>query len=437
VNKQILRLAVPFIISNITVPLVSSVDTALMGHLGSTSHLGAIGLGSAIFNFLYWNFAFIRMSTVGMTAQEYGAENHSEIGKLLGRSLLVALLGAGILVIFRNQIGSLSFWLSKGDADVEDIALNYFRIRIFAAPATLGLYALTGWFIGMQNARTPMLIAILVNLLNLGLNFLFVAGMGMKEEGVAWGTVIAQYSGFIFGLAVLATKYKKYLPYISFDVMFDFKSYGRFFKVNIDIFVRTFAVITVLTWYNFASADKGALLLGVNVIFLQMVYAFSFFIDGFANATEALVGKYIGKRDLIQLKKVIKYIFIWGIGIAVLFTLIYAFAWQSIMKIYTSDMKIIAEARNYIGWIIAIPLVSIITFVWDGVFLGATATAEQRNATLVSAALFFVIYQLLDNTLENHALLFAQLVFFGARGILLTIYYKPAIINKLLNYKHI
>jgi MATE family multidrug resistance protein len=432
VNKQILRLAVPFIISNITVPLVSSVDTALMGHLGSTAHLGAIGLGSAVFNFLYWNFAFIRMSTVGLTAQEFGADNQQEIGWLLGRSLFVSLIGAAILIIFRNQIGQLSFWISKGEPDVESYAIDYFKIRIFAAPATLGLYAITGWFIGMQNAKAPMIIAIIVNIVNLGFNFLFVKGLGMKSEGVAWGTVIAQYSGLLLGLIIIFRNYTKYLKYISRSVLLNFKDYGRFFKVNFDIFIRTFAVISVLTWYNFVSAEKGNLVLGVNVIFLQLVYAFSFFTDGFANACEALVGKYVGRLELKKLKKVVRYIFYWGFGIASMFTVLYAFAWKPIMKIYTSDINVVNEAANYIGWIIAIPLVSIFTFVWDGIFLGATATAEQRNATIIAALMFFIVFKFLDNKIDNHALLFAQLVFFGVRGILQTFYYKPAIVNKIL-----
>lgn len=431
-NKQILRLAIPFIISNITVPLVSTVDTALMGHLGSTAHLGAIGLGSAIFNFLYWNFAFIRMSTVGMTAQEFGAGNKVEMGRLLGRSLFVALIGACILLIFRNQIENLSFLLSKGEANIENIAKDYFRIRIFAAPATLGLYALTGWFIGMQNAKAPMFIAIVVNCVNLGANFLFVLGFGMKSEGVAYGTVIAQYSGLLLAIIILFVKYKVYLKEITHTVLFNLKGYGRFFRINIDIFIRTFAVISVLTWYNFASAEKGEILLGVNVIFLQLVYAFSFFIDGFANASEALTGKFVGKRNVLELKRVVKYTFIWGISIALVFTFTYAIAWKPIMKIYTADLNVVNEARNYIAWIIAIPLVSIITFVWDGIFLGATATAEQRNATIVAAILFFMIYKLLDNKLDNHALLLAQLVFFATRGILQSFMYKSAIINKLM-----
>lgn len=399
--------------------------------MASTAHLGAIGLGSAIFNFLYWNFAFIRMSTVGMTAQAFGAENKSEMGRLLGRSLFIALIGAVVLLMFRNQLENLSFSIAKGDDNIEDIARQYFRIRIFAAPATLALYALTGWFIGMQNAKAPMFIAILVNCINLGANFFFVAGLNMKAEGVAYGTLIAQYSGLALALIILATKYKSHIKEISASVLFNLKGYGRFFKINFDIFIRTFAVISVLTWYNFASAEKGELLLGVNVIFLQLVYAFSFFIDGFANASEALTGKFVGSKDITQLKRVVKYTFIWGAAIALFFSLMYALAWKPIMGIYTADADIIHEARNYIGWIIAIPIVSILTFVWDGIFLGATATAEQRNATIVAALLFFLIYKLLDQKINNHALLLAQLVFFGTRGILQSFYYKPAILNKL------
>lgn len=432
-NRQIVRLAIPFIISNITVPLVSSVDTALMGHMDSTMHLGAIGLGGAIFNFIYWNFAFIRMSAVGLTAQEYGAKNFDETGKLLGRAIWVAILGAIVLLLFRNHIEALCFRIAKGEPEVEAIAAKYFAIRIFAAPATLSLYALTGWFIGMQNAKAPMFIAIIVNVINLGANFIFVAGFGLKSEGVALGTVIAQYCGLLLAVVIILKKYRPYLKVISLKMLMDFKGYGRFFKVNIDIFIRTFAVIFVLTWYNFASADKGATILGVNVIFLQLVYAFSFFIDGFANAAEALTGKYIGRNEISNLKKVVRYTFIWGISLATVFTLVYLGAWRSIMGIYTSDQLVIETAKEYIGWIIAIPLVSIVTFVWDGIFWGATATTEQRNATIAAAILFFAVYLSLGPRFENHALLLAQLVFFGVRGILLTLYYKPAILRKLEN----
>lgn len=412
-------------------PLVSSVDTAFMGHLGSTVHLGALGLGSAIFNFIYWNFAFIRMSVAGMTAQAYGAEDHAEAGKLLARSLAIAVLGTIILLLLSGPIGKLSFYLAKGEEAVELSALNYYRIRILAAPATLSMYAFIGWFIGMQNAKAPMFIAIAVNVINLVCNYYFVAILEMKSEGVAWGSVIAEYSGLFIALAIVWKKYRQHLQFFMFKALFDLKSYGRFFRINFDIFIRTLAVISVLTWYNFASADKGALLLGMNVIFLQMVYAFSFFSDGFANAAEALTGKFVGHREIQNLKKLIGKVFIWGTGIAIAFTLLYAFAWRGILGLYTADDAIVELAGDYIGWVVAIPLVSILTFVWDGVYLGATATSTLRNITLVSAGLFFCIYLLLNGVLNNHALLFAQVLFFALRGILQTIFYKRAIIHPM------
>lgn len=430
-NKQILKLAIPFIISNITVPLVSSVDTALMGNFGSTAHLGAIGLGSAIFNFLYWNFAFLRMSTVGLTAQATGVDNKQEIATILGRAMFVAMLGAGFLLIFQGPIGKLAFHIIKGDENVEEFAQSYYSIRIWAAPATIGLSALTGWFIGVQNAKAPMLTAIIVNVANIGLSYVFVAILGKNSVGVALGTVIGQYAGFSIALIILFTRYREYVKLIDLQVILNLKEYKRFFLINLDIFIRTLAIILVLTWYNIASAEKGNFILGVNVIFLQLVYAFSYFTDGFANAAEALVGKYFGARKIKDLKKVVWHLFIWGFGIAIAFTLVYIIAWEQLVSLFSKDEKIIPYAAEYIAWIWAIPIVSILTFIWDGIFLGATATAVQRNTTIVAALMFFLSYKLLENNYGNHALLFAQLVFFGMRGILQSVYYKSAILQKL------
>lgn len=430
-NKQILKLALPFIISNITVPLVSSVDTALMGNFGTTAQMGAIGLGGAIFNFLYWNFAFIRMSVVGTTAQEFGAGNQKEISKLLGRSLFVAIIGSVLLVIMQVPVDRLIFSITKGEVEVESFAHEYFKVRIWDAPATIGLMAITGWFVGMQNARAPMFIALLVNCINIIASYIFVTKFGMYANGVALGTVIAQYSGFFLAIIILLTKYKKYLHLIDFKEILALKGYRRFFKINFDIFIRTLAVILVLTWYNFASAEKGTIILGINVIFLQLVFAFSFFIDGFSNAAEALVGKFFGAGNLRDLKRVVRLLFIWGIAIAIVFALVYMFAWEQIFGLFTHDKKVISESANYIGWVIVMPLVSILTFIWDGVFLGATATKEQRNATLIAAILFFTIYKLFSGTYGNHALLLAQLVFFGMRGILQSFLYKQAVLKKI------
>ncbi len=430
-NRQILRLAIPFIISNITVPLLGTVDTALMGHLGSTSHLGAIGLSSSIFNFLYWNFAFLRMSMAGMAAQAYGADNKPELSVLLQRSCLLALAGALILIGFQIPIGRLAFWIVKGEPDVEQYALQYFSIRIYAAPATLVLYAIVGWFIGMQNARAPMWIAIIVNGVNIACSAFFVMGLGMKSEGVAWGTLIAQYSGLVTAMYILWKKYREYLQRVPWSRLFQGSSFSRFFKINRDVFIRTFFVILVLTYYNFASAGDGSLILGVNVIFLQLLYTFSFFIDGFANAAEALVGRYVGERNPDRLRSTVRNLFLWGGGLGLGFTLAYGFGFDRLIRIFSHDAELLALAAQYSGWIMWLPLVACAAFVWDGIYLGATATREYRNATLVAAALFFALYYLFRGSCGNHALLMGQMVFFGMRGIVQTIYYKTAILGIL------
>lgn len=429
-NREILRLAVPFIISNITVPLLSSVDTALMGHLGSTAHLGAVGLGSAILNFLYWNFAFLRMALAGMSAQAFGADDRDETARLLYRSLAVALVGASLLLIFRHPLGDLAFAIVDGDADVEGLALTYFHIRIFAAPATIALYAITGWFIGMQNAVYPMAISILVNVVNLGASFLFVAGFGMTSEGVALGTVIAQYVGLATAVGILLLRYRERLALRALSGFFDRAAFRGFFTVNTDIFLRTLSIILVLTFYNFASASQGKVVLGVNVIFLQLVFAFSFFVDGFANAAEAIVGRLIGEKNQTHYRTAVRCLFLFGAGLAAAFTLGYVIAFGPILSIFTEDPAIQSAATRFAPWIVLIPIVSVGAFVWDGIYLGATATSYQRDITLIASALFFVIVFLLDDHFGNHALLFGQLVFFGCRSLLLTLMHRRAVVNR-------
>lgn len=429
-NKQILRLAIPFIISNLTVPLVSTVDTSLMGHFGSQAHLGAIGLGSSIFNFLYWNFAFLRMSMAGFTAQAFGAGNRKESGILLGRSFIIAILGAFLLIILQVPIGRLSFLIARGDPLVEQYALEYFYIRIYAAPATIGLYAILGWFIGLQNARVPMIVSLLINAINIGVSTLLVLVFDMKSGGVAWGTVVAQYSGLTLAIIIVLRKHRDVLREIKLAELFRGGSFHRFFSVNRDVFVRTFFVIFVLTYYNFASAGQGKAILGVNVIFLQLIYAFSFFIDGFANAAEALVGRFIGESDRKNLQRAVGTLFKWGGGLGVAFTVTYALIFDFLLKIFTVDPEILTLADDYAAWIMFLPIISVTAFVWDGIYLGATAAKEQRNATLIASILFFLIYYSLRDAIGNHALLFAQLSFFGIRGIVQTIYYKTAILER-------
>lgn len=429
-NRQILRLAIPFIISNITVPLVGTVDTALMGHFGSQAHLGAIGLSGSIFNFLYWNFAFLRMSMAGFTAQAFGAGDKIESATLLGRSVIIALVGAILLVILQVPIAKISFLIAQGGEDVELFAREYFYIRIYAAPATLSLYAITGWFIGIQNARIPMIISLIVNLVNIGASAFFVIVLRMGATGVAWGSVLAQYAGLAFAVTVMFLRYRATIDLIRLPKLFVGSSMWRFFQVNRDVFIRTFFVIFVLTYYNFASAKQGNVILGINVIFLQLIYAFSFFIDGFANAAEALIGRFIGERNKSDLKLAVKTLFYWGAVLAGVFTIAYLLFFNQLIRIYTNDLEIINRAKEFAHWIMLLPIISFTAFVWDGIYLGATAAREQRNATLISAIVFFTIFFTFKGRIGNHALLIAQLCFFALRGIILTIYYKSAIFDR-------
>ena len=305
-NRDILKLAIPNIISNITVPLLGLVDLALMGHLGSDIYIGAISLGGVIFNIIYWGFGFLRMSTSGFTAQAYGEKNRPESITILIRALIVALLISFLILILKSPIAWLSFKLIGGSPDVEILAKEYFLIRVWAAPAALSLFVFTGWFLGMQNARYPMIIAILVNIANILFSVFFVYIMKMKSDGVALGTALSQYIGVIIAIFILLKKYKHLFPFVSKQSILDLKVLANFFRVNSDIFIRSLCIIMVFTFFTSKSASINDSILAVNSLLIQLLLFFAFFIDGFAFAGEALVGKFIGANESINLKKTVK-----------------------------------------------------------------------------------------------------------------------------------
>jgi len=416
-NKRILKLAIPNIISNITIPLVGMVDLAVLGRLETEKYIGAIAVGGIIFNVLYWGFGFLRMGTSGFTAQAFGERNLHEVMNLLGRSALVALGGAALLIILTGPIGWISFKLIDGSAEVESLANEYYRIRILAAPATLGLYALTGWFIGMQNTRFPMIIAILVNVLNVIFNLYFIFGLGMKSDGVAWGTVLAQYSGAIMGLFLFLRFYRKLLKYWSHKALFQMQALKRFFLVNRDIFIRTLCLIFVFTFFTSQSAAADDTILAVNTLLLQFFMLFSFVADGFAYAAEALVGRFTGAGNLSQLKKTIRLMLIWGVYISIPFTITYAFFGEEILRLLTDNSRIIEASKPYIIWILFIPFAGFPSFIWDGIYIGATASRGMRNTMIFATVLVFVpVFFLTRNSMENHGLWLALILFLVARG---------------------
>jgi MATE family multidrug resistance protein len=433
-NRQILRLAIPNIISNLTVPLLSSVDTALVGHLDKVAYLGAIAVGGMIFNFIYWGFGFLRMGTTGLTAQAYGQNSQRESILVLARALLVAVFFGLLLILFQKPLLELSFKIINASPEVETNARIYFNIRIFAAPATLSLYAFSGWFLGMQNAKYPLILAVAANTLNIVFNLFFIKIMHMHVDGVAWGTVGANYLGVIVSIYLFFRLYRSQLNEFNKTKVLHWHQLGKFFAVNRDIFIRTLALIFAFSFFTAKSAESGELILAANSILINLWTIMSYGIDGFAFAVESLVGKYFGARDATNLNRAVKYSFYWAVGMAIIISLIYGLFPKMILAIFTNKGDVISLAMTFIIWTVAAPVISSFCYIWDGIFIGATASIAMRNAMLICIFVFYLpVYYLFREQLANHALWMALTVFMIARGVSLAMYYKKAILAKILS----
>jgi MATE family multidrug resistance protein len=388
-NRQILNLATPNIISNITIPLLGMVDLAIMGHLDSEKYLGAISLGGMIFNFIYISFNFLRMGTGGFTAQAFGKGDKDELLHLLIRSLFIGLLCGLFLILVQVPIERIGFYLIEGSQEVEELAAEYFYIRIYAAPATIGLFALTGWFIGMQDAKTPMFIAILINVVNVLLNLLFVYEFNMTSNGVALGTLISQYVGFFTACFIILRKHKALFSRFSLKAFLDKAALKRFFVVNLDIFIRTVVLISVFSFFTAESAKISDNILAIDTLLLQYLMMFSFIMDGFAHAAEALSGKYLGMNNKGLLKKTVKYVFLWGTALSAIFSLVYFTLGEFVLIIFTDNVDIIHGAKPFLIWVAIVPLLSFASYLWDGIYIGVTASRAMRDTMLFSALLVF------------------------------------------------
>lgn len=420
-NKRILKLAIPNIISNITIPLLGMIDMAIAGRLGADAAIGAITIGTAIFNMIYWTCAFLRMGTSGVTAQAYGARNVKECTNILVRSVFVALVIAILLVLFRNPLGAFSLGLMSGSEGAQSLAADYFYARIWAAPASVSLFAIHGWFIGMQNSKTPMVVAIISNIVNVVFSLLFVYKYDMGIAGVAWGTVVAQYTGLIISWLFWSKFYGRLKKYIDLRASIQLKPMTQFFHINKDIFLRTLCLVTAYTFFTAASSRFGDTILATNGLLMQLFTLFSYMSDGFAYAAESLSGKYIGAGNRNGLREAIIKLFWWSLGIAFVYVFIYIISWQGILSLFSSSEAIIETARHYIGWVIAIPLVGSLPFLIDGILLGATQTKVLRNTMFLAIAVYFGIYYTTVSFLGNNALWLAFVVFIAVRGIFLMI----------------
>lgn len=429
-NRDILRLAIPNIISNITVPLLGMVDMFIVGHLEESAYIGAIAIANIIFNVIYMAFSFLRMGTSGFTAQAYGAEDKQEQANILTRALSVAFAAGLIMILFQFLISGIGFYLIDAGDSVKEFAKEYFHIYIWAAPAILGLSTMNGWFVGMQNAKTPMYTAIAVNVVNIGLAFTFVYGFGMQIKGIALASTIAQYSGFIISFTIWHFKYGYIKSYLNTKILKDLKSYIPFFKVNADIFIRTMALVSVSTFFISVSAKMGDDILAVNALLMQLFMLFSYIMDGFAYAAEALTGKFVGARSVVSLKLLIKKLFAWGVMLAVLFTLSYAVFTDEILNLLTDKPNVIGISREYQFWALMMPLAGFAAFLWDGIFIGATASKQMRNSMLIAVSVFFIISLVFNTNYDNNILWLAFIIYLSIRGIVQA-FMAPAIISKI------
>ena len=418
INKRILQIAVPSIISNITVPLLGLIDVTIVGHLGAAAYIGAIAVGGMLFNIIYWIFGFLRMGTSGMTSQAYGKHDLDEVARLLLRSVGVGLLIAIILVALQYPIRKLAFTFIQTTEEVERLATLYFRICIWGAPAMLGLYGFAGWFIGMQNSRFPMYIAITQNIVNIAASLCFVYLFHMKVAGVAWGTLTAQYAGFLMALLLWRRYYGGLKKHVAWHEVLKKEAMLRFFQVNRDIFLRTLCLVIVTLFFTSAGAAQGEIVLAVNTLLMQLFTLFSYIMDGFAYSGEALVGKYVGANNQPALYRTVRQLFIWGVCLSTGFTLLYFFGGKSFLGLLTNEISVIREAENYLYWVLAIPLTGFAAFLWDGIFIGATATRQMFYSMLVASSSFFLVYYSLHEWMGNHALWLAFIVYLSLRGIM-------------------
>lgn len=357
------------------------------------------------------------MGTSGLTAQALGARNFKEIADLLVRSTAVSLGIAVLLLIFQLPIGNFSIRTMDPDPNVADLLRAYFFARIWAAPATVSLYAIHGWFIGMQNARSPMWVSLFINAMNIGFSMLFAYKFDMGVEGVAWGTVVAQYSGMILSWIIWFRYYGKISKYIDWGQALKLKPMLRFFDVNKDIFLRTAFNVIVYTFFTWASAGFGLTILATNTILMNLFTLFSYMSDGFAYAAEAITGRYTGSGNFEGLRMAVKRMFWWSFGIAVFYVTVYRLFWIEILSLFNPSQDVIACAGDYILWVMIVPLVGFAPFLMDGILIGATKTRVLRNSMFAATVVFFSLYYSLVETIGNDALWLSFVIFIICRGI--------------------
>ena len=436
-NRQILRLAIPSILANITIPLVGLVDTIIVGHISDAHAIGGIAIGTMLFDLLYWNFGFLRVGTSGMTAQAYGRGDNQHCARLLTQSVTIALVGAVIIWALQWLFVTAVLAVVPCSQQVSAFAREYFFIRIWAAPATLSLMAFKGWFIGMQDTVSPMAIDIFVNVVNMVVSYVLAVYTPLGALGVAYGTLAAQFTGLLLSLVIILWKYQYVWRGVSlWRLAKDKQGIGNLITLNANLFVRSLCFMIVYVGFTSLSSLYGDTDLAVCSILMKLFMLFSYFVDGFAYAGEALVGKYVGEQQAhsqsaSSLARVVRLLFIWSLGVGCLFTLIFALLASPIYHIMTSDLLVLNRLADFTPWLVAMPIISTLAFMWDGVFAGATAGKQIRNAMIYAAIGFVVGYVALYYWWGIQALFVGYFLHLLARVLYLTFTWRP-LANKLV-----
>lgn len=434
-HKEILSLAIPSIVTNITVPLLGLVDVAIVGHMGDASYIGAIAVGTMMMNVICWLFGFLRMGTSGMTSQAYGRGDSKEAATILFQAIALGAAIGILFVLFQPLLLRLFLFFMRPSDEIRAFASVYFHVCVFGLPAALVMYGLTGWFIGMQDTRTPMTVSIFQNIVNIMTSLLLVYVFGMKVEGVALGTLTAQYSGLLLALYILRRKYASHyqLLFSQFTLKpgdyssFSYKhTLNRFFRVNRDIFLRTLFLVAVNAAFTSVGSRQGDVILAVNTLLFQFFTLYSYIMDGFAYAGEAICGKYYGAGNAPSFHACIRRLFAWGVIMTVVYTAAYYFGANDILHVLSNEQTVIEASEPYLLWVALIPVAGMGAFIWDGVFIGITDSRGMLLSCFVAAIVFAIMLSLFFTTMGNHALWLALLSYLLARGVMQTMLFWRA-----------
>ena len=447
-NREILRLSVPSILANVTVPLVGMVDTAIAGHIvaadgfSQAAYIGSISVGAMMLNLLYWMAGFLRTGTGGLVAQAFGREDYKDCGRCLLRALTLALSLSLVFLLIQHPFGRFALLLTSSSEEVGELAFRYFLLRIWAAPATLSLMAFRGFFVGMQDSVSSMFTDLIINVVNIVSSLVLSLGVGSWDglgfDGIALGTVIAQFSGLIFAVCVTAVKYRDAaFKGVGLKESMAMQGARSYLSLNADFFIRSICFTVIYMGEVMIAARFGDEYLASNAILMNLLMVFSYFTDGFAYAGEALTGRFIGARDVEMTRRSIRYVFVWSMGLAVLFVAVYAIGGLPVLRLMTGDETVLTCCAQYLPWPMLMPLVGCAAFAWDGIYMGATASRGIRNSMILAMFSFLGVWYggsalfHPQGAMCLHLLMAAYFAHLLVRTVMMSLDYKRSILGRL------